>query len=132
MLVFIGKLSLSTLRLVPIYHGFSHFSRFLHHFVLAQVATSSIRVKVWLVSQGNFIECLNTGQYGLSHEPTSLSFGLEVTDKFITCPARHSLSQNLETGCTNEGFIDFWVSKVWYKVHTTNEINHIYLHMLPF
>ena len=19
----------------------------------------------------------------------------------------------------NEGFIDFWVSKVWYKVHTT-------------
>ena len=32
----------------------------------------------------------------------------------------HGLSQNLETGCPNEGFIDFWVSKVWYNVHTTN------------
>ena len=38
----------------------------------------------------------------------------------------HSLSQELETGCPNKGFIDFWVSKVWYKVHTTSEINHIY------
>ena len=31
----------------------------------------------------------------------------------------HGLSQDLETGCPNKGFIDFWVSKVWYKVHTT-------------
>ena len=37
------------------------------------------------------------------------------------------LRQYLETGCPNEGFIDFWVSNVWYKVHTANEINHIYL-----
>ena len=44
----------------------------------------------------------------------------------------HGLSQDLETGCPNEGFIDFWVPKVWYKVHTTNEINHIYLQILLF
>ena len=44
MLVFIRKLSLSTLIWVPICQGFSHFSGFLHHFVLAKVATSSIRV----------------------------------------------------------------------------------------
>ena len=42
----------------------------------------------------------------------------------------HGLSQDLETGCPNRGFIDFWVSKVWYKVRTTNEINHIYLQIL--
>ena len=45
MLVFIGKLLLSTLRWVPICQGFSYFSRSLHHFVLAKLATSSIRVK---------------------------------------------------------------------------------------
>ena len=45
MLVFIKKLSLSTLRWVPICQGFSHVSLFLNHFVLAKVATSSIRVK---------------------------------------------------------------------------------------
>ena len=44
----------------------------------------------------------------------------------------HGLSQDLETGCPNEGFIDFWVSKVWSKVHTTNEINHIYIQILLF
>ena len=46
MLVFIGKLSQSTLRWVPICHGFSDFSGFLHHFVIANLATSSIRVKM--------------------------------------------------------------------------------------
>ena len=44
--VFIGKLSLSTLRKIPKCQGFSHFSGFLHHFVLAKLATSSIRVDV--------------------------------------------------------------------------------------
>ena len=43
------------------------------------------------------------------------------------CDGCHSLSQDLETGCPNRGFTDFWVSKVWDKVHTTNEINSIYL-----
>ena len=38
---------------------------------------------------------------------------------------RHSLNQDLETGCQNRGFIDFWGSKVWYKVHTTNDLNPI-------
>ena len=44
MLVFIGKLSLITLRWVPMCQGFSNFHCFLHHFVLAKLATSSIRV----------------------------------------------------------------------------------------
>ena len=42
MLVFIGKLSPSTLRWVPICQGFSHFSGFLHNFVLAKSATSRV------------------------------------------------------------------------------------------
>ena len=44
----------------------------------------------------------------------------------------HGLSQYLETGCPNRGFLDFCVSKVWYKVHTTNKINPTYLHILLF
>ena len=44
-LVFIWKLSLSTLRLVPICKGFSHFSAFFHHFMLTKLGTSSLRVK---------------------------------------------------------------------------------------
>ena len=44
MLVFIGKLSLSTLRWVPICQGFRYFHVFFHDFVLAKLATSSIRV----------------------------------------------------------------------------------------
>ena len=38
----------------------------------------------------------------------------------IILAAVHRLSQDLETGCPSRGFIYFWVSKVWYKVHTTN------------
>ena len=45
MLVFIGKLLMSTLRWVPICQGFGHFSAFLHNFVLAKLATSCVRVK---------------------------------------------------------------------------------------
>ena len=45
MWVFIGKLSLSTLRRVSMCQGFNHFSGFLHGFVLAKAAISSIRVK---------------------------------------------------------------------------------------
>ena len=41
MLVFIKKLSLITLRLVPMCQGFSDFLGFAHHFVLARLATSS-------------------------------------------------------------------------------------------
>ena len=45
-LVFIGYLTLSTLRWVPICTGFSViFEFFLHHFVLADLATTSTRVK---------------------------------------------------------------------------------------
>ena len=45
MLVFIGKLSPSTLRWVPISQGFSHFSVFFALFILDKLVTSSIRVK---------------------------------------------------------------------------------------
>ena len=50
MLVFILNLSVSTLKWVPICQGFSHFLGFLHHFVMAKLVTSSIRVKsiVWM------------------------------------------------------------------------------------
>ena len=46
MLVFIGKFSLSTLSWVPICQGLTQFSGYLHHFVLAKLATSSIGVKL--------------------------------------------------------------------------------------
>ena len=42
------------------------------------------------------------------------------------------LSWYLETGCPNRGFIDFCVSKVWYKIHTTNKIDPIPLQILLF
>ena len=45
-LVLIGKLSPSTLRWVPICQGFSNFSGFLHYFILAKLAISSIRFKM--------------------------------------------------------------------------------------
>ena len=32
----------------------------------------------------------------------------------------------------NRGFIDFCVSKVWYKIHTINKINPIPLQILLF
>ena len=44
MLVFIGKLMMSTLRWVPIYQGLNHFQVFSIIFVLEKLATSSIRV----------------------------------------------------------------------------------------
>ena len=46
MLVFIGKLSLSTLRWIPMYQGSNHFSVFFASFCLAKLATSSRRVKI--------------------------------------------------------------------------------------
>ena len=42
------------------------------------------------------------------------------------------LSRYLETGCPNRGFIDFCVSKVWYKKNTTNKIDPIPLQILLF
>ena len=52
---------------------------------------------------------------------------METPDKAV-----HGLSQFLETGCPNRSFIDFCVSKVWYKVHTTHKINPIYSQILLF
>ena len=44
MLVFIGKLSPSAFRWVPMCHGFSDFSAFCHHFMSTKLETSSNRV----------------------------------------------------------------------------------------
>ena len=46
MLVFIGKISLSTLKWVFMWYGFSY--HFLLHFILAKLTTSSIRVNIRL------------------------------------------------------------------------------------
>ena len=46
--------------------------------------------------------------------------------------ADQGLSRYLETGCPNRGFIDFCVSKVLYKIHTTNKIDPIPLQILLF
>ena len=45
MFLFIRKLSMGTLRWVPLCQGFGHISAFLHHFVLDKLATSSKRAK---------------------------------------------------------------------------------------
>ena len=42
------------------------------------------------------------------------------------------LSRYLETWCPNRGFIDFCMSKVWYKIHSTNKIDPIPLQVLLF
>ena len=47
-------------------------------------------------------------------------------------PKGQGLSQDLETGSPDGGFIDFWVSNVWYQVNTTNEINLVFLQILLF
>ena len=52
LLVFIEKLSLRTVKWVPMCQGFSQFLDFLHHFVLAKLATSSIKAKLLFNSFG--------------------------------------------------------------------------------
>ena len=49
----IGNLSLSTLRWVPMSQGFSRFSGFLHHSILAKLATSSMRVILCIFQEIN-------------------------------------------------------------------------------
>ena len=51
---------------------------------------------------------------------------------FNPLAVQQGLSRYLETGCPNRGFIDFWVSQVWYKKHTTNKIDPIPLQILLF
>ena len=55
-----------------------------------------------------------------------------VKQVLFTLPLEQGLSRYLETGCPNRGFIDFCVSKVWYKIHTTNKIDPIPLQILLF
>ena len=47
-------------------------------------------------------------------------------------PRHQGLNRYLETRCPNRGFIDFCVSKVWYKIHTPNKIDPIPLQILLF
>ena len=54
MLVFIELLSLSTQMSTHLL-GFQSFSAFLHHFVLAKLASSSLRVKKWIPFKGDMI-----------------------------------------------------------------------------
>ena len=57
------------------------------------------------------------------------------TDRYVKAwdnTSEQGLSRYLETECPNRGFIDFCVSKVWYKVYTTNKINPIHIHILLF
>ena len=68
----------------------------------------------------------------LSPIPPPLSLIISLVSSVFHNPPPHGLSQYLETGCQNRGFIDFCVSKVWDKVHTTNKINPIYLQILLF
>ena len=49
-----------------------------------------------------------------------------------TTTTTQGLSRYLETGCPNRGFIEFCVSKVWYKIHNTNKIDPIPLQILLF
>ena len=65
----------------------------------------------------------------LEGNPRSLEYSLYA---YVVYIRGHGLSQYLETGCPNRGFLDFCVSKVWYKVHTTNKINPLYLYILLF
>ena len=58
MCVFIRWLSLSTLRWVPLCQSFSHFSVFLHHVVLVNLATSNTRVEWWKVRFLNNVQIL--------------------------------------------------------------------------
>ena len=62
MLVFIWKLSPSTLRWITMWQGLSHFPAFLHHFVLAKLATSNTRVKQLFASRNYWFLSL---QYSL-------------------------------------------------------------------
>ena len=105
---------------------------------------ASPTVKVDLVSfELNDWQVFILVYYKCTHKYKNYVVHYKLTLEMITCQsARFSiefrlspnqgLSQYFETGCPNRGFIDFCVSKVWYKVHTTDKINPIYLQILLF
>ena len=106
MLVFFGLLSHSTLRLVPMCQGFSHFSRFLHHVVMAKLATSSIRFKTatrftWM----NLFSVLFTA-WLLSVLNTSFNWRLVLR----TTHRWHQVSW-----CTSVNYDKrmYWLKKIW-------------------
>ena len=90
MLVIIGKLSLSSLKWVPICQGFSHFSG-LHHFVLAKLASSSIMVDYrcdyltcnWCLPCSNISMCRSSSVTFLSSiKPSSIYKITTITRQF--------------------------------------------------
>ena len=82
MLVFIRKLSLSTLRWVPICQGFSHFSGFSHHFVSAKLATTSIRVKESSFSSKTILDYKKEGK----SEPYNAKIAFGIGDDVKASP----------------------------------------------
>ena len=74
MLVFIGKLSPSTHRWVPICRGVSEFSGFLLYFVLAKLASSSIRAKT-----NNMLKHVTHKIYNVFHHTLWLPVILKFT-----------------------------------------------------
>ena len=92
MLVFIGKLSLSTLRWVPICQGFDHFSGFLHLFVLTKLVASSIRVNGGLNrSTRGQLPPNHNSPVTFSHDSNYFSFQAEPFD---SSERQHSFSCN--------------------------------------
>ena len=82
---------------------------------------------------GNFIEVSTTGVKIRYQLPRRLSITLRKRENGLKSKiVIQGLSRYLETGCPNRGFIDFCVSKVWYKIHTTNKIDPIPLQILLF
>ena len=107
--------------------SYAFFSNFQGNAVLVNQAAEKSQ-KVWMCSEEGcskqFTKPSKLKVHLMKHRgerPFKVSLGL-----------KHGLSQYFETGCPNRGFIDFCVSKVWYKVHTTNKINPIYLQILLF
>ena len=116
----------------------------MHYFVLAQLANSSIRVNGtvgdWASSKFKccHLKWVEVGDWGWLIPPPAKVCCLNIDQQhkqdffIIQVNLDQGLSRYLEIGCPNRGFIDFCVSKVWYKIHTTNKIDPIPLQILLF
>ena len=104
MLVFIGKLSLSSLRWVPMCQGFSQFPGFLHHSVLAKLATSIIRLKIKHEFK-NYLEnffYFNQGHTKLTYMCTCLCFNWFLALFFLCNRRSHLVLQRHHEDWSNE------------------------------
>ena len=78
---------MSTLRWVPICQGFANFSGFLYHFVLAKLATSSIRVKGTTCLFCNFATKPYFTMYDVTYVPLLCVARLSPSLAFSICPS---------------------------------------------